>query len=226
VKKITNELEILAALESFKDKTVIDVGCGTGGMTRELALHGAKVTGIDTKGMLEKAKAASPMGVETYVPGGGEALPFEDSIADVILYFASLHHIPVGKMETALKEAHRVLKPGGVVICLEPVGREGSFFDIIRLVEDEREMQMLAYEAINMAGDFGLRNNEEYMVYIERSYEDYVSLLNKFVDDDVKRSDCLVQAREITERFSRETGVAFEDFRFKSICRVNVLVKE
>lgn len=226
MRKITKELEVLEALGSLKDKTVIDVGCGTGVMTRELALRGAKVTGIDTKEMLEKAKAAAPVGVETYIPGGGEALPFDDSTADVILFFASLHHVPEGKMISALKEAHRVLKPGGVTVCLEPVGLEGSYFDIIRLVEDERKIQGLAYEAIKESGDFGLKNNEEYMVYIERSYEDYVSLLNKYVDDEVKRNDCLVQAKEITERLSREAGVVFADFRFKSICRVNVLLKE
>jgi len=58
----------------------------------------------------QKAKENSPIGDERYLPGAGENLPFRDSHADIVIYFASLHHVPVPKMNQAIKEVHRVLK--------------------------------------------------------------------------------------------------------------------
>jgi len=225
MKKVKNELEILSYFNSFKDKVVIDVGCGTGEIVRELTSRGARVTGLDTQEMIRKAKDVSKVGDETYLTGGGENLPFEDNYTDIIIFFASLHHVLEGMLNQALKEAHRVLKPGGTVFCLEPVGQKGSYFEILSLLEDERDSQVKAYEAIKNAKIIGLVNKEEYIVYIERSYEDYIKLMNVFVEDKTKRNECLARAKEITERFSRESGVDFKDFRFKSVCRVNILKK-
>lgn len=225
MKKINNELDVLTRVGTFKERVIVDVGCGTGELVRELASRGAQVTGIDTPGMLEKAKDAGTHGNETYIPGGGESLPFKDNYADVIIYFASLHHVPPDKINRALEEAHRVIKAGGIAFCLEPVAREGSYFEVVRLVEDERDIQARAYEAIKKAKNVGLENKEEFMVYMERSYDDYVKLLNVFVEDETKRNECLAEAKKITERFSSEAGMDFEDFRFKSICRINILKK-
>ncbi len=226
MKKVEDELEVISEIVTFKDKVIIDVGCGTGELVRVLTMQGAQVTGIDTPEMVAKAKENPPIGDEKYVPGAGENLPFKDSYADIVIYFASLHHVPVPKMNQAIKEVHRVLKTGGIVIFVEPVGKKGSYFEVIRIVEDEREIQKRAYEAIKNASSIGLENVEEEMIYIERSFEDYVKLLNTFIDDEKKRSEYLARSREVTEKICRDVGVDIEDYRFKSICRVNVLEKK
>jgi len=64
------------------------------------------------------------------------------------------------------------------------------------------------------------------MIYIERSFEDYIKLLNTFIDDEKKRNEYLVQSREVTEKICRDVGIDIKDYRFKSICRVNVLEKK
>jgi len=225
MKKINNELEALSHFDSFKDKIVIDVGCGTGDLVRELTSRGATVAGIDTQEMIEKAKQVSKVGDETYLEARGESLPFEDNYADIIIFFASLHHVPEGMLNQALKEAHRVLKPSGIVFCLEPVGQPGSYFEILSLLEDERDIQINAYEAIKNARTIGLINQEEYMVYIERSYEDYIKLINIFVDNETIKNKCLARAKKITEKSSIEAGIDFKDFRYKSICRIDILEK-
>jgi hypothetical protein len=76
-----------------------------------------------------------------------------------------------------------------------------------------------------LAHAFGFENKREEIMYIERSFDDYVNLLNVFVDDAAERDGCLKEAREITDRLSREAGISFEDYRYKSICRINVLQK-
>lgn len=224
MKKIENELDIISKITVIKNKTIIDVGCGTGGLVRKLTAEGAKVIGIDSPDMLIKAKNNQKQ--VFFTAGLGENLPFKNNIADIIIFFASFHHVPGAMMNQTLQETYRVLKPGGIGFFLEPVGREGSYFEILRLVEDERDIQQLALESIKKAYTFGLENKREEVMYIERSFDDYVNLLNIFVEDEAERSGYLKEARKITERLSREAGISFENYRYKSICRVNVLQKQ
>lgn len=226
MKKVENDLEVISMITSFKDKVIIDIGCGIGGLVRDLTAQGAQVTGIDIPEMLAKAKKFTLVGDEKYLPGTGDKLPFKDSYADIVVYFGSLHHVPVQKMNQAITEVHRVLKTGGIAIFVEPVGKKGSYFELIRIVEDEREVQRHAYEAIKNANSIGLENVEERMIYFERSFEDCVDLLNTFIDDEKNRKAYLTQSREVTEKMCRDAGIDIKDYRFKSICRVNVLNKK
>lgn len=223
MKKIENELDIITEITGIKDKTIIDVGCGTGGLVRKLIEEGAQVIGIDRPDMLAKAKSNQKQGI--FIAGMGENLPFKNNYADIIIFFASFHHISGSKMKQTLEETHRVLKTGGIGIFLEPIGREGSYFEIIRLVEDERDIQQLAFESIKNAHTFGLENKREEIKYIERSFDEYVNMLNVFVEDEAERNGYLKEAEKITKRLSREAGIPFKDYRYKSICRVNVLQK-
>jgi ubiquinone/menaquinone biosynthesis C-methylase UbiE len=223
MKKIENELDIISEITGIKDKTIIDVGCGTGGLVRKLTTEGAEVIGIDRHDMLVKAKDNQKQGI--FIAGLGENLPFKDIYADIIIFFASFHHVPGSMMKQTLQETHRVLKAGGIGIFLEPIGREGSYFEILRLVEDERDIQQLALESIKKAHTFGLENKREEINYFERSFDDYVNLLKVFVEDEAERNGYLKEAGKITERLSHEAGIPIEDYRYKSICRVNVLHK-
>jgi ubiquinone/menaquinone biosynthesis C-methylase UbiE len=146
MKKIENELDIISEITGIKNKIIIDVGCGTGGLVRKLAEQGAEVIGIDRPDMLVKAKnnqkllqgvqgdgflEKSPPGrrrQSVFIAGLGENLPFKNNYADIIIFFASFHHVPGSMMKQTLQETHRVLKTGGIGIFLEPIGREGSYF--------------------------------------------------------------------------------------------------
>jgi len=56
MKKVEDELEFISGIAAFKDKVIIDVGCGTGELVRVLQTQGAQVIGIDTPGMVAKGK--------------------------------------------------------------------------------------------------------------------------------------------------------------------------
>ncbi|MCP5105847.1 MAG: class I SAM-dependent methyltransferase [bacterium] len=223
MKRVRNDLEIISGIVPVEEKVVVDVGCGTGDTVRRLTRQGARVTGVDRLEMLEKAKRYPPVKDEEYLPGKAENLPFKNNFADIILYFASFHHVPVLKLNHALEETRRVLKTDGIAIFVEPVGRKGSYFELVRLVEDEREIQLLAYNTIKKAADIGLEMMGESMIYMERSFEDFIRILNTFVDDNAKRDGYMKQARKVMEHVTRDAGVELKDYRFKSICRVNTL---
>lgn len=96
---------------------LLDVGCGTG-MSRQLYTRFADpYIGIDlSEKAIAKAKADFPE--SNWQVADACALPFEDSSFDIVAFSSVLHHIP--DFGLALKEAYRVLKPGGKVFAFDP----------------------------------------------------------------------------------------------------------
>jgi len=150
-------IELLEELLDVRDRDVLDVGCGEGLLVRRLASAGARVVGLDPSAVaLERARRAEPSGTSTrFVAGTAEALPFPDTSFDTVVFFNSLHHVPLESMDAALAEAARVLRPNGVLYVQEPLA-EGSFFELMVLVEDETRVRDAAQEALRRAleGDF------------------------------------------------------------------------
>jgi ubiquinone/menaquinone biosynthesis C-methylase UbiE len=93
---------------------VLDVGCGQGIDLAHYSQAGARATGIDlTPRHVELAKLhLRELALEgTVVQGDAERLPFADQSFDRVSSNGVLHHTP--GIEPALREIHRVLKPGG-----------------------------------------------------------------------------------------------------------------
>ena len=104
---------------SLDGQAVLDIGCGSGGMTLHLIeAHGAAhVTGFDVEasGHRRGAAAGSRKGCRTAPlrrrrqPG---PLPFADAAFDVVFSKDALLHVP--DKDALFAEIFRVLKPGGV----------------------------------------------------------------------------------------------------------------
>ena len=98
---------------------VLDVGCGPGTITGDLATHvtPGRVTAMEvTAGALELARTEiARRGLTTvdFVVGDVQALDFPDGTFDVVHAHQVLQH--VGDPVTALREMRRVTRPGGVV---------------------------------------------------------------------------------------------------------------
>jgi SAM-dependent methyltransferase len=107
-------VEYTSDLELSGSARVLEVGCGTGPVTRYLAeLPGVETAvGCDPSPFfVERARElAASLAVE-FVVGDGRDLPFEDESFDAVVLHTALSHIP--EPEVALAEAHRVLRPGG-----------------------------------------------------------------------------------------------------------------
>jgi SAM-dependent methyltransferase len=97
---------------------LLEVGCGPGHLSIDLARHGLTVTGLDLDpAMIERARAnaegnAPTLGRgPTFVLGDVAALPFEDASFDLVVSTLSMHHW--SEPAAALAEIARVLRPGG-----------------------------------------------------------------------------------------------------------------
>jgi SAM-dependent methyltransferase len=93
-------------------KLTLDIGCGEGRLTRDLASLGHRVIGVDSApSMLAAARKADPAG--EYVEGDLAKLPFEEGVAELVVAFMSL--MEVEDIRGAATELARVLKAGGVL---------------------------------------------------------------------------------------------------------------
>ncbi len=223
--KAQSHSDIVSKHIIFSNKVVIDVGCGTGDFARWMTTQGASVIGLDTPEMIDKAEKIEKVGNEKYITGTGQALPFENNYADLIIYLASFHHIPEEEMFHALELCHMILKSGGTAIFVEPVAQKGSYYEVVRLEVDEAEIQAKVYRMLLDANRYGFTMRTEETYFLERSFADFKKLIEVFVDDEVRRADIIAQARIVTEQLCRENNVSFESFRYRSICRMNILEK-
>lgn len=101
----------LAAGGSWTDKVVIDIGCGPGNIFATLGGKPKLLVGVD---VAPKALEIAKRQGYTPVLADANNLPFKSGMADIVSLNATLHHTE--NMDSVLKEAARLVKPGGVLI--------------------------------------------------------------------------------------------------------------
>ncbi|MFE0516213.1 class I SAM-dependent methyltransferase [Streptomyces sp. NPDC058964] len=105
---------------------VLDVGCGTGYLTRRMAARvgpDGAVTGVDPSPPVlayARNKKQRPGSAPcTYREGVAESLDLPDGAFDAVVTSLMLHHLPEELRPAALREMHRVLRPGGRLLVVE-----------------------------------------------------------------------------------------------------------
>jgi 2-polyprenyl-3-methyl-5-hydroxy-6-metoxy-1,4-benzoquinol methylase len=98
---------------------VLELGCGTGYFTKEIAKTGAQLTAIDISPELIEIAEQTVRNAEriTFSIQNAYAMNLEDDRFDAVVGSSILHHLNVA---LALRECFRVLKPGGTICFTEP----------------------------------------------------------------------------------------------------------
>lgn len=119
---------------------LIDIAGGAGAyasqIVRAAPLH---VVGLDISESMVEQRREDPL-LTTNVVGDMEALPFEAETFDAALFAACLHHVP--DPLPALREAWRVLRPGGQVFAFEPSSVRARRTGSARIEGHELEFRM------------------------------------------------------------------------------------
>lgn len=117
----SSEWHAIAALIKGRSGRALDIGAGRGIASYALAKDGFAVTALEPDpsnvvgGGVIRALARDTGLPITVVEEFSERLPFEDAIFDVAFARAVLHH--ASDLDSACREVHRVLKPGGIFIA-------------------------------------------------------------------------------------------------------------
>ena len=114
----------LDALGDLTGLRVLEVGCGTGVVARDVARRvgpEGHVTGVDPTNVLidvaERLRAEQGLGNATFAVEDGSALPFADGSFDLTAAITVLCHVP--ERADVLREMVRVTRPGGTVLIVD-----------------------------------------------------------------------------------------------------------
>jgi len=111
---VESHIKSFANFGVYKDKDILEVGCGIGTAAQSFIEHGARYTGIDVSvHSIELAKKRMEVyGLKgTIFEGDIQSFMIPDKKFDLIYSFGVLHHIK--DLESAIKNIHNMLKPGG-----------------------------------------------------------------------------------------------------------------
>jgi SAM-dependent methyltransferase len=97
------------ALDIGPGRRVVDLGAGTGKLTRSLLPYGAALLAVEPVGGMREQLVRTTTGVEV-IAGTAERIGIPDASADVVLVAQAFHWF---QADTAAVEIHRVLVPGG-----------------------------------------------------------------------------------------------------------------
>lgn len=152
------ESEVYTRLLSLDNKHILELGCGSAAITRDIASSGVgrKITALEVDEIAHELNLQIPdLPNVRFGLSGAQDIPLDDESVDVVFMFKSLHHVPIDLMDRAMREIRRVLKPGGLAYISEPVFA-GEFNEILRLFHDEQKVRDAAFKAIKKAVDNGL----------------------------------------------------------------------
>jgi ubiquinone/menaquinone biosynthesis C-methylase UbiE len=132
---------------SFRgDESVLDVGCGDGGVARLLRERVRELVAIDVE---EFTTWVNLPGL-TFRVADGEQLPFEAESFDVVHSKDSLHHME--RPEQALAEYRRVVKPGGHALIVEANRYNPAFYPHMTLALGHQHFTRRRFHSLVRSG--------------------------------------------------------------------------
>jgi len=206
---------VAAELGLRRGRTVVDLGCGTGKLTRALLPFGAAVVGVEpTGGMRRVFERELPTTI--VLDGVAEAIPLPDGFADAVVAAQAFHWF---RPRPSLREIRRVLRRGGglgllwnVRLATTPVSRR-----INELLHRRREMAARApgrpWKAVFAEGGHGfgrLRRRR----FAHQQVVDGATLVERVLSVSVVASLRPSARREVAEEVRRilaDEGVAAGD---------------
>lgn len=160
-----NELITMLAPRKSGEMNQLDVAGGTGDITFRIldqASPFAKATILDiSREMLEvgreRAIDKNLHNQIEFIEGNAESLPFEDKTFDSYTIAFGIRNVP--RIDLALKEAYRVLKPGGRFLCLE--------FSEVTVPALEKLYDLFSFKVIPKMGEMVMGDGEPYQYLVE-----------------------------------------------------------
>lgn len=154
---VSSDFEQIGANLPLRGARLLELGCGAALTTRQLAeaFAPAEIIAMEVDRIQhDKNLKIDDLPNVGFRYGGAESIDLEDDSVDAVIMLKSLHHVPIDRMDDALDEIARVLRPGGRAYISEPV-YAGEFNDILRMFNDEKTVREAAFSALRRAVERG-----------------------------------------------------------------------
>jgi len=148
-------------------KTVLEIGCGKGRVSRDLAKHATQVIACDPDASaIAAAQAKNPSANVAFIHTPEGIPPRAKHSVDLVVYTLSLHHVPKQQMHSSLQRAGKLLNAAGAILILEPA--EGGSFNEAKNrfgvgSGDERPLIAAALTALQTLPGWSLSSAENFM---------------------------------------------------------------
>ena len=211
----------------LKEARLLDLGCGAAEVSRAIAdsVSSADIVAMETDAVQheENLKSDQIPNIE-FKLGSAERIPERDESFDVVMMLKSLHHVPAGDMDQALREVRRVLHMDGLAFIVEPVFG-GALNDILRVFHDEREVRLAAFDAVRKTVSSGaMELLEERFFFITTTIPDFETFEQNYINvshTDIRLSTA--QRTEVRQKFERQLKP--KGATFKMPMRLDLLKK-
>jgi ubiquinone/menaquinone biosynthesis C-methylase UbiE len=173
-----SDVAAILALTPVAGLALVDVGCGAGKSSRALAEAGARVLAVEPDPIqAAKNREAPPTPGVDFVEARAERLPVEAGSMDGVVFFRSLHHVPIEAMGAALAEARRALKPETGFLCVIEPGVTGAYYAMTRLFHDETHVREKAQAALDAAAQPLFQGRRSFLFTQRPRYADFSVLV-------------------------------------------------
>jgi ubiquinone/menaquinone biosynthesis C-methylase UbiE len=204
------ESDIYNRLLTLDGKHILELGCGSADITRNIANSGEnrKITALEVDEFAHnKNLQITDLPNVTFALAGAQQIPLEDESVDVVFMFKSLHHVPQELMEPSMREIRRVLNPGGLAYISEPVFA-GDFNELLRLFHDEQEVRQAAFDIVKKSVDDGLFQLVEEVFFNSpmrfENFEEFENNTIRATHSDHNLDQALYD--EVKQRFEQHVG--------------------
>jgi len=168
--------------EKFAPKKILDVGCGRGDLVVEFSKLGVEIYGIDileksiTRSFREEIK-------DKVCIADAERLPFKQGSFDLVIAHHVIEHLH--NPELFIREAHRVLRKGGVVFCITTIPPFGmtKLYRILGLQREPTHVSLHSrffWTKIFEENGFKLKGNLDKLLLKDPPFHPLGRLLMKF----------------------------------------------
>ncbi|WP_104412112.1 class I SAM-dependent methyltransferase [Malaciobacter marinus] len=225
IEQIINEAYLIETL-NLDNKTILELGCGSANMTKQLAQTGVnrKIIACEVDEIQHKKNLLLDIENIEFKLCGAQNIDLKDESVDMVFMFKSFHHIPEKLMFKALDEIKRVLKPNGLAYISEPL-HQGEQNELVAMFHNEEHVRQKAFEAIKNSVD-----KEQFKLFKEIFFKTEITYLN-FEDFEKKQMNLSYNDIQITDELKYKIKDKFDKYNdgkettFYKPFRVDILQK-
>ncbi len=152
-----NFFDILRPWVDLTGTKVLEIGCGDGTYSREIAKRCGALTGIDPDPRAIARARNKRIHKARFEVEFAESMGFVDQF-DFVLFMLSFYHITASHQEVAIQNAMKALEPKGRIVFLEPDVEDSPYYEAERLFDaGEGDMRSQHKEAERVIHTYGRR---------------------------------------------------------------------